>query len=223
MHEEEILGKAYDARLMRRLLGYLRPYRLHVAVAFIAIVAWSVLALVQPYLVKVAIDRYIAAGDLSGLNLVGLLFLAVLVGAFALEYLQTYIMQMIGQRIMFDIRMEVYRHLQRVDIAFYDKNPVGRLMTRVTTDVDVLNDLFTSGVVTVFGDVFTLAGIMIVMLALNWKLALVAFSVLPLIVIVTQWFRANVRDSYRTVRTWIARINAYCREKHQRHGDGAAL
>lgn len=212
MQEDEVLGKAYDARLMRRLLGYLRPYRLHVGVALVAIVAWSVLALAQPYLVKVAIDRYIAAGDLSGLNLIGLLFLAVLVAAFALEYLQTYIMQMIGQRIMFDIRMEVYRHLQRVDVAFYDKNPVGRLMTRVTTDVDVLNDLFTSGVVTVFGDVFTLAGIMIVMLALNWKLALVAFSVLPLIVIVTQWFRANVRDSYRTVRVWIARINAYLQE-----------
>ncbi|MFB3852192.1 MAG: ABC transporter ATP-binding protein [Vicinamibacterales bacterium] len=212
MHEEDVLGKAYDARLMRRLMGYLRPYWLHVAGALAAIVAGSVLALVQPYVMKVAIDTYIAAGDLSGLNVIAALFLAVLIGAFVFEYVQTFIMQMIGQRIMFDIRMEVYRHLQRVDVAFYDRNPVGRLMTRVTTDVDVLNDLFTSGVVTVFGDVFTLAGIMIVMLALNWKLALVAFSVLPLIVIVTQWFRRNVRDSYRTVRTWIARINAYLQE-----------
>ncbi|RPJ79615.1 MAG: ABC transporter ATP-binding protein, partial [Acidobacteria bacterium] len=212
MQEDEVLGKAYDARLMRRLMAYLRPYWLQVAGALVAIVAGSVLALAQPYLMKEAIDTYIAAGDLSGLDLIAALFLAVLIGAFVFEYVQTFIMQMIGQRIMFDIRMEVYRHLQRVDVAFYDRNPVGRLMTRVTTDVDVLNDLFTSGVVTVFGDVFTLAGIMIVMLALNWKLALVAFSVLPLIVIVTQWFRRNVRDSYRTVRIWIARINAYLQE-----------
>jgi ATP-binding cassette, subfamily B, multidrug efflux pump len=211
-HEEEALGKAYDARLMRRLLGYLRPYTLQVGLAFVAIVGGSALALTQPYLIKLAIDRYIARGDLAGLNLIALLFLGILVGAFALEYVQTYIMQMTGQRIMSDLRMLVYAHLQRLDIRFYDKNPVGRLMTRVTTDVDVLNDLFTSGVITVFGDVFTLAGIMIVLLTMNWRLALVAFSVLPLIVLVTQWFRSNVRDSYRTVRTWIAKINAYLQE-----------
>ena len=211
-HEEEALGKAYDARLMRRLLGYLRPYTPQVAVAFVAIVGGSALALTQPYLIKLAIDRYIARGDLAGLNLIALLFLGILVAAFALEYAQTYIMQLTGQRIMADVRMLVYGHLQRLDIQFYDKNPVGRLMTRVTTDVDVLNDLFTSGVITVFGDVFTLAGIMIVLLTMNWRLALVAFSVLPLIVLVTQWFRGNVRESYRTVRTWIAKINAYLQE-----------
>src|SRR5512139_1580128 len=211
-HEEEALGKAYDARLMRRLLGYLRPYTPQVTVAFVAIVGGSALALAQPYLIKLAIDRYIARGDLAGLNLIALLFLGILVAAFALEYAQTYIMQLTGQRIMAAVRMLVYGHLQRLDIQFYDKNPVGRLMTRVTTDVDVLNDLFTSGVVTVFGDVFTLVGIMIVMLSLNWRLALVAFAVLPLIVLVTQWFRSNVRESYRTVRTWIARINAYLQE-----------
>jgi ATP-binding cassette subfamily B multidrug efflux pump len=210
--EEEALGKAYDARLMRRLLGYLRPYTPQVAVAFVAIVGGSALALAQPYLIKLAIDRYIARGDLAGLNLIALLFLGILIGAFALEYAQTYIMQMTGQRIMSDLRMLVYGHLQRLDIQFYDRNPVGRLMTRVTTDVDVLNDLFTSGVITVFGDVFTLAGIMIVLLTMNWRLALVAFSVLPLIVLVTQWFRGNVRESYRTVRTWIAKINAYLQE-----------
>jgi ATP-binding cassette, subfamily B, multidrug efflux pump len=210
--EEEALGKAYDGRLMRRLLGYLRPYKVQVAVAFFAIIGGSALALAQPYLIKLAIDRYIARGDLAGLNLIALLFLGILIGAFVLEYVQTYIMQMTGQRIMSDIRMLVYGHLQRLDIQFYDKNPVGRLMTRVTTDVDVLNDLFTSGVITVFGDVFTLAGIMIVLLTMNWRLALVAFSVLPLIVLVTQWFRGNVRDSYRKVRTWIAKINAYLQE-----------
>jgi len=210
--DEELLGKAYDARLMRRLLGYLRPYTAQVVTAFFAIVVGSALQLVQPYLIKLAIDRYIAAGDLSGLNRMALAFLAILLGSFACEYVQTFAMQLTGQRIMFDLRMQIYRHLQRLDIQFYDRNPVGRLMTRVTTDVDVLNDLFTSGVITVFGDVFTLAGIMIVMLSLNWRLALVAFAVLPLIVLVTQWFRRNVRESYRTVRTWIAKINAYLQE-----------
>jgi ATP-binding cassette subfamily B protein len=211
-HEDEVLGKAYDARLMRRLLGYLRPYWPQVLGALGAIIAGSILQLAQPYLVKLAIDRYIAAGDLVGLDWIALAFLAILAASFALEYVQTYTMQIIGQRIMFDLRMQIYGHLQRLDLRFYDRNPVGRLMTRVTTDVDVLNDLFTGGVVAVFGDVFTLAGIMIVLLAMDWRLALVAFSVLPLIVLVTQWFRRHVRDSYRTVRTWIARINAFLQE-----------
>jgi ATP-binding cassette subfamily B protein len=212
MADEEVLGKAYDARLMRRLLRYLRPYKAHVVAALFAIIVGSALQLAQPYLIKLAIDKYIAAGDLSGLNGMALAFLAILIGSFACEYIQTFAMQLTGQRIMFDLRMQIYRHLQRLDIQFYDRNPVGRLMTRVTTDVDVLNDLFTSGVVTVFGDVFTLVGIMVVMLSLNWRLALVAFAVLPLIVLVTQWFRRNVRESYRTVRTWIAKINAYLQE-----------
>ncbi len=210
--DEEVLGKAYDARLMRRLLGYLRPYRLMVAWALGALIGGSALQLAQPYLMKIAIDRYIALRDLSGLNLVAIGFLAVLVGSFVFEYLQTYILQYVGQRIMYDMRMQIYGHLQRVDVQYYDRNPVGRLMTRVTTDVDVLNDLFASGVVSVFGDVFTLAGIMVVLLSMNWRLALVAFSVLPLIVLITQWFRRNVRDSYRRVRLWIARINAFLQE-----------
>jgi ATP-binding cassette subfamily B protein len=212
LSEDEVLGKAYDARLMRRLLRYLRPYRVQAVVALAAIIAGSILQLAQPYLMKLAIDRYIARGDLAGLDTIALLFLLVLVGSFAFEYTQTFIMQMIGQRIMFDMRMQIYEHLQRLDLRFYDRNPVGRLMTRVTTDVDVLNDLFTSGLITVFGDVFTLVGIMVVLLTMNWKLALVSFAVLPLIVLVTQWFRRNVRESYRTVRLWIARINAYLQE-----------
>ena len=142
-----------------------------------------------------------------------MVFFATLVGSFTLEYLQTWTLQTIGQRIMLDLRMQVHGHLQRLDLRYYDRNPVGRLMTRVTTDVDVLNELFTSGVVSVFGDLFTLAGIMCVLLWLDWRLALVAFSVLPLIAIVTQWFRTNVRESYRTVRTWIARINAFLQER----------
>ena len=212
IHEEEVLGKAYDAGLMRRLLQYLRPYKKQVALALAAIISASVLQLAQPYLMKLAIDRYIATGDLRGLNGIAILFLAILLASFALEYLQTWVLQMTGQRIMFDMRTQIYGHLQRLDLQFYDRNPVGRLMTRVTTDVDVLNDLFTAGVVSIFGDVFTLVGIMIVLVAMDWRLALVAFSVLPLIVIVTQWFRRNVRESYRTVRMWIARINAFLQE-----------
>jgi len=213
MHEEEALGKAYDARLMRRLIGYLRPYRLQTCFAIAAIIGHSLIELAPPYLSKLVIDRYIPAANLSGLATVASLYFAALVGSFALEYAQTWTMQMIGQRIMFDLRLRLFEHLQRLDVRFYDRNPVGRLMTRVTTDVDVLNELFTSGVVSVFGDAFTLVGIMTVLIWMDWRLALVAFSVLPLIVIVTQWFRSNVRESYRRVRTWIARINAFLQER----------
>jgi len=212
-HEEDVLGKAYDSRLMRRLLGYLRPYRRQVALAVAAIIGHSTLQLAPPYFTKVAIDRYIPAGDLAGLGMVAALYLVALVGAFALEYLQTWMMQVIGQQIMFDMRMQVVTHLQRLDLRFYDRNPVGRLMTRVTTDVDVLNELFTSGVVSVFGDVFTLVGIMGVLIWMDWRLAIAAFSVLPLIAAITHWFRVNARESYRTVRTWIARINAFLQER----------
>ena len=212
-HDEEVLGKAYDARLMRRLLTYLDPYRGRVALAASAIVGHSILELAPPYLTKVVIDTYIPSGDLSGLGFIAAIFLVTLSGSFALEYLQTWTLQILGQRIMFDMRMQVIGHLQRLDLRFYDRNPVGRLMTRVTTDVDVLNELFTSGVVSVFGDLFTLLGIMGVLIWMDWRLALVAFSVLPLIALITQWFRSNVRESYRTVRTWIARINAYLQER----------
>jgi ATP-binding cassette subfamily B protein len=211
-HEEEVLGKAYDARLMRRLLGYLRPHKWYVAGALAALIGDAAVQLAPPYLVKVAIDRYIAAGDFAGLNNIALIYLAVLIAEFSLEYAQTYMMQMIGQRIMYDMRMQIYEHLQRLDLAFYDRNPVGRLMTRVTTDVDVINDLFTSGVVAAFGDLFMLAGIMITLLWMDWRLALITFSVLPLILVLAQWFRRNVRESYRKVRLRIARINAFLNE-----------
>ena len=181
-HEEEVLGKAYDARLMRRLLGYLRPYKLQVAGALAALVGDALFQLAPPYLIKVVIDRYIVQGHLAGLNGVAALYMGALAGAFALEYTQTYMMQMMGQRIMFDMRMQIYRHLQRLDLSFFDRNPVGRLMTRVTTDVDVINDLFTSGVVAAFGDLFMLAGILVTLLVMDWRLALTTFSVLPIIV-----------------------------------------
>ena len=212
IHDEEVLGKAYDSVLMRRLLRYLRPYRSQAALALAAIVSGAVLQLAQPYLMKIAIDRHIATGELDGLDTIAAAFGAILVASFALEFLQTWTLQMTGQRIMFDLRTQIYGHLQRLDIQFYDRNPVGRLMTRVTTDVDVLNDLFTAGVVSIFGDVFMLVSIMIVMVVMDWRLALVAFSVLPLIAFVSQWFRRNARESYRTVRMWIARINAFLQE-----------
>src|SRR5262245_21243855 len=197
---------------MRRLLQFLRPYWRSVAAAFVTIVVGGGASLVQPYLIKVAIDRYIAAQRLEGLNRLAIVYLAVLTIAFVAEYAQTWTMQLTGQRIMYDMRMAIYRHLQRLDLRFYDRNPVGRLMTRVTSDVDVINDLFTSGVVTVFSDVFTLVGIMGVLLWMNWKLAIATFAVLPLIAGIAQWFRRNVRDSYRVVRASIARINAFLQE-----------
>jgi ATP-binding cassette subfamily B protein len=213
MIDDDVLGKAYDGRLMRRLLTYLRPYRGQVIVAVIAIIGHSALDLAPPYLTKVVIDRYIPAGDLGGLGSIAVLYLAALIASFLLEYLQTWTMQVIGQKIMFDLRTQLVSHLHRLDLRFYDRNPVGRLMTRITTDVDVLNELFTSGVVSVFGDVFTLIGIMGVLIWMDWRLALAAFSVLPLIAGITHWFRVNARESYRTVRTWIARINAYLQER----------
>jgi ATP-binding cassette subfamily B protein len=197
---------------MRRLLQYLRPYWRQVALAFVTIIVSAVASLVQPYLIKVAIDRYITQRQMAGLDGLAVLYLIVLTASFAAEYFQTWTLQLTGQRIMYDLRMAIYRHLQRLDLRYYDRNPVGRLMTRVVSDVDVLNDLFTSGVIAIFGDVFTLVGIMIVLLAMDWQLALISFAVLPLIVLVTQWFRRNVRESYRTVRTWIARINAFLQE-----------
>jgi ATP-binding cassette, subfamily B, multidrug efflux pump len=212
MQEEDVLGKAYDARLMRRLLMYLRPYWQQVLVALTAIVLVSMIQLAQPYLIKIAIDDHIATGDRRGLAMLSLAYVIILVASFALEYLQTWTLQMTGQRIMFDMRMQIFGHLQRLDVQYFDRNPVGRLMTRVTTDVDVLNELFTAGVVSVFGDIFLLAGIMGALLVMDWRLALIAFTVLPLIVMVTQWFRTNVRESYRSVRTWIARINAFLQE-----------
>ncbi|MYD71358.1 MAG: ABC transporter ATP-binding protein [Acidobacteria bacterium] len=212
MYEPEVLGKAYDARLMRRLLTYLGPHRRSVALALGTIAAGSVLQLAPPWLTKLVIDNHVATGNLDGLGQIVLVFLGVLLGSFVLGYIETLTLQMMGQRIMYDLRMEIYRHLQRLDVAFYDRNPVGRLMTRVTTDVDALNDLFASGVVAVVRDVVMLAGIMVLLLVLDWRLALVTFVVLPLIAAVTHWFRTHARASYREVRTWIARINAFLQE-----------
>ncbi|OFW41524.1 MAG: antibiotic ABC transporter ATP-binding protein [Acidobacteria bacterium RIFCSPLOWO2_12_FULL_60_22] len=225
-HDEEVLGKAYDSRLMRRLLGYLAPYRTTVIVASAAMILHSLFQVVGPFLTKVAVDRYLVVTDrqptfldplLSADPLLGLaqitgLYVVMLMGLFVLEYGQTYYMQMVGQRSMYDLRMEMFRHLHRLPIQFFDRNPVGRLLTRVTSDVDVLNEMFTSGVVAIFGDFFSLLFILAVMLQLNAKLALVTFAVLPLIALATALFRRRVRDCYRRIRTAIARINAHLQE-----------
>ncbi|MDE3181644.1 MAG: ABC transporter ATP-binding protein [Acidobacteriota bacterium] len=228
--EEEILGKAYDSRLMRRLLGYLRPYRAVVTLAFIAIFFYGVLQAVPPYLLKLEVDRYLdpasrhrvphfllailSANPLTGiLQIAFILLLPCVVLAFVLEFAQDYAMQLIGQRVMYDMRNQVFSHLQKLQVSYFDRNPVGRMVTRVTTDVDVLNDMFASGVVAIFGDFFTLLSILVVMLDLNWKLALLTFSVLPFIILTTMAFRRAVRNSYRRIRVAIARINAYLQER----------
>ena len=211
-HEDDPVDKSYDRTLLWRLLRYLRPYKLPVLVSFLLIVAMAGLDLVGPYLTKVAIDKYIQQGNASGLDRIAALYLGSLLLAFIVRFGQVYILQMTGQRVMMDLRREIYSHLQRLHVGFFDQNPVGRLMTRVTTDVDAVNELFTSGVVTVFGDLFTLFGIMGVMLAMNWKLALVTFSVIPLFFVVTNWFRRGSRATFREVRRWVARINAFLQE-----------
>jgi ATP-binding cassette subfamily B multidrug efflux pump len=224
--EEEVLGKAYDARLMRRLLTYLRPYTWQVAVALISIILKAVLDVLGPFLTKTAIDKYLAhsAGarsildrwlssePMKGIAEISALYMGTLVLSFFCEFLQTYYMQWTGQMVMFDLRSQIFRHLQRMHIGFYDKNPVGRLVTRVTTDVDALNEMFTAGVVSIFEDVFVLLGIIVIMMRMNWKLALITFAVLPLIFWATMVFRVKVRDSYRRIRVAIARINSYLQE-----------
>jgi ATP-binding cassette subfamily B protein len=224
--EEEVLGKAYDSRLMRRLLTYLRPYRWQVTIAIVSIVLKSFCDVVGPYLVKVAVDRYLAPvksmnsglwnwlspHPLHGIAQISAIYFSLLVLTFVFEFLQTYFMQWTGQKVMFDLRSQIFRHLQRMHVAFYDKNPVGRLVTRVTTDVDALNEMFTSGVVSIFEDLFVLVGILGIMLCMNWKLALITFAVLPFIVVATKIFRDKVRDSYRRIRIAIARINSYLQE-----------
>jgi len=211
-HEDDAVAKSYDRTLLLRLLRYLRPYKGAVALSFLLIVLMAGLDLAGPYLTKVAIDRHIRQGDAAGLAGVASLYLLTLLLAFVVRFGQVTLLQMTGQRVMLDMRRGIYGHLQALHVGFFDKNPVGRLMTRVTTDVDAVNELFTSGVVTVFGDLFTLLGIMGVMLFMNWKLALVTFSVIPFFFMVTNWFRRGSRQSFREVRKWIARINAFLQE-----------
>ncbi len=226
--EEEALGKAYDSRLMRRLIAYLRPYRTVVAASLVLLLVDSLLQIIGPLLTKLAIDRYLvptgrshtfpfldkwlSTSPWTGLSQIALLYLAVVVLGFLFDFGQTYLMQWTGQKAMFDLRRQLMSHLQRLDIAFFDKNPVGRLVTRVTTDVDVLNDLFASGLVTIVGDILMLSFVIIAMFRLSPGMTGFMLAVMPFVVLVTIQFRRTASQSYRRIRVAIARINAYLQE-----------
>lgn len=216
---DELQEKPYDSRLMKRLLRYLTPYRRLVVVSVLLLAFESMLELAPPFLTKLAIDRYLTPAvhvDL-GLRLAGLLKIvlilgAALLGGFVSSYLHGLIMSLVGQRVMLDIRMQMFRRLQSLDVSFFDRNPVGRLMTRLTNDVETLNEMFTSGVVAIFLDIFTLAGIVVVLLWLDWKLALITFTVLPLLYVCAHIFRIKARGSYRNVRIRLAALNTFLQE-----------
>src|SRR5829696_7489694 len=200
VQEDEILGKAYDARLMRRIILYLRPYKLQVFLAFILIFATAAAELTGPYLTKLAIDNAIVPGKPELLLPICAAFIGALVLAFVLRYAQSYIMQMIGQNVMYDLRYQIFSHLQHQSLSYYDRNPVGRLISRLTNDVDALNEFIGSGVATVVGDLVILVGVVVVMLALDWRLALVSLVVLPLIALASWAFQRWMRTTYRQQR-----------------------
>jgi len=209
---EETAGKAYDRELMRRLLQYLKPYKFHIGFSIILLLTVAGLRLIGPYLMKVAIDSYIANSDIEGLHRIGIFYCSALLMIFFCRYGQIYLTNFAGQKVMYDVRIAVYSHLQKLSVSYYDKNPVGRLITRVTNDIEALNEMFSSGVVSIFGDVFTLVGIMIAMLSLDWELALLSFAVLPLLLYAAMIFRLKVRTAFREVRLIIARLNAHLQE-----------
>ena len=218
--EDDILGKAYDARIMRRLLTYVRPYLRLVIAALVLLVLFSLIDLIGPALTGYAIDQYIAPKTQSlslsargnGLLLIAGIYLLVLTVGMALRYLHVYILNVMGQRIMLDMRSQMFDHLQRLALAFFDHNPVGRLMTRLTNDVDSLNEMFTSGAISILSDVLTIVGVTVVLLVINWQLALVTFVVLPPLFWIASYFRKAMRDNFRAIRVRLARINAYVAE-----------
>ncbi len=224
--DEEVLGKAYDSRLMRRLLSYLRPYRRAVGLALLCMLVVSGLQVVGPLLTKLAVDLYLAPVSQApvwgqthlsrnawiGLTQIAVLYLLVIALSLAVDFAGAYLMQWTGQRAMFDLRRQLMEHLQKVDLAFYDRNPVGRLVTRVTTDVDALNELLASGLVTILGDLLALSLVLLVMFRLSPGLTLVTLAVMPLVILTTWAFRRRVMESYRRIRVAIARINAYLQE-----------
>ena len=226
--EEEVLGKAYDSRLMRRLLTYLKPYRVIVAVSLVLLLVDSLLQIIGPLITKLAVDRYLVPVDHShaiafldswlshdrwtGISQLSVLYLVVIALGFLFDFGQTYLMQWTGQKAMFDLRRQLMAHLQTLDVAYYDKHPVGRLVTRVTTDVDVLNDLFASGLVTIIGDILMLSFVILTMFRLSPGMTGLMLAVMPLVVLVTVQFRRTASQSYRRIRIAIARINAYLQE-----------
>jgi ATP-binding cassette subfamily B protein len=206
-------GRGYDASLLRRLLGYLRPYRWWTLAAVLLLMSQSVLALIGPRLTQHALDVAVPHHDLGLLGLLTGLYLATLLADFVVEYGGTLLTSYIGQRVMYDLRMQIFGHLQRLSIGYFDRNPVGRLMTRVTSDVETLNELFSSGVVTIFGDAFTLVAIMGMMLAIDVRLALVTFAVIPLVWLTARIFRRRVRQAFGDIRVRLARLNAFLQER----------
>ena len=211
--EEEALGKAYDARLMKRLLEYLKLYRWYVVLAVAVLMVASLLQVVGPWLTRIALDEAIPNADAPLLAKLAGAYVAAIIGSVSLMYGQTVLTTWLGQRVMYDLRTEIFAKLQRLDLRFYDRNPVGRLMTRITSDVETLNELFSSGVVAVFGDVFTLGFILVAMLYMDWKLALVTFSVLPFVALTAFLFRAKIRAAYRDIRLRLALLNSYLHER----------
>jgi ATP-binding cassette, subfamily B, multidrug efflux pump len=212
MQEDEILGKAFDSQLMRRLLTYSKPYRFHIIGAITLTVVISALGPLRPYLTKIAVDDYIAHRNPAGLTRIALLLLAVMLLQGVIQYVMTYFTQWIGQRTILDIRMQIFRKIEGMALAFFDRNPVGRLVTRVTGDVEVLNEMFSSGLVTVFADIFVILWIVIFMFSINWQLSLVTLSVLPILVYATFLFRRKVRETYRDIRFQVARLNSFTQE-----------
>jgi ATP-binding cassette subfamily B protein len=212
-HEDDVVGKSYDARLMRRLSVYVRPYRWLVAAALGCLVLDGLTQIVGPLMTQRVIDVALPAGDMALVVRSALLFAGSLIVAFACQYGETMLTGLLGQRVMRDLRRDIFGHVQRLPVVFFDRNPVGRLVTRVTSDVESLNELFTAGVVAGLGDLFTLLAISALMLVTDWRLALASFGVIPFVYWVSHVFRAKVRDSYRDVRTRLARINAYLQER----------
>jgi ATP-binding cassette, subfamily B, multidrug efflux pump len=213
--DPELLGKAYDSRLMRRLWSVTRPHRRLVLLSVLLFPAVAALELLQPWLTKIAIDRYILKGDWLGLTRIAALYTACLLALYGLRVAVSYLTQLAGQRVMHDLRGSLFAHLQRQDATFFDRSPVGRLMTRVLTDVEAINELFASGAMAVVGDVLTLGGIVVLMLVLNWELALVTFALVPVLAVGAAYFRLKARDSYRGVRVRLARLNAFLQESLQ--------
>ncbi len=212
MHDEEILGKAYDTRLMKRLIKYLKPYKWHVGLGILLSVIVSGMEAVRPWFTKYAVDTNIANNDKHGLLITAIAFLGLLIIRGLVQYASAYLTQWIGQKTIFDLRMQIFTHLQNLSIKFFDGNPIGRLITRVTNDVEVLNEMFSSGIVMVFSDVFTIIGILYFMFTMSWELALLSLSVLPLLFYGTFLFRKKAREAYREVRLQIARINTFMQE-----------
>ncbi len=210
--EDEVLGKAYDSKLMRRLLTYIKPYKKYVIIAIILNIVVAALGPLRPYLTKIAIDKYIAHSDYHGLLIISLLFLASLLLQAVIQYVLTYYTQYIGQKTIYDLRVQLFTHTQKLALKFFDKTPIGRTVTRVTNDIEALNQLFSSGIVMVFSDVFTIVWILAFMFFMDVKLSLVTLSVLPVLIYGTFLFRKKVREKYRDVRLHLARLNSYMQE-----------